>query len=82
MLIIEKWTSQISITVSPFCVTPETASSVDVVLDQKLLSSIKKLAVHPSDSSVTAFVTADQLRTYIESTGANVIPLDFTLTNM
>lgn len=62
--------------------TPATASNVDVVIDQKLLSSTKKLAVHPSDPSVTAFVTADQLRTYIEQTGANIIPLDFTLTNM
>lgn len=70
------------IVVSPFSVTPETVSNVDVVIDQRLLESSKKIAVHPSDIAVTAFITADQLKAYLEGAGATIVPVEFTLANM
>ncbi|KAF8421620.1 hypothetical protein EV426DRAFT_193515 [Tirmania nivea] len=68
--------------VSPFSVSSETASKVDVVIDQRLLETSKKIAVHPSDTAVTAFPTAEQLKAYLERTRANVVPVEFTLANI
>jgi len=53
-----------------------------VVIDQRLLETSKKIAVHPSDQAITAFLTASELSTYLEGTGATIVPVDFTLTNM
>ncbi|KAF8461369.1 cytoplasmic proline-tRNA ligase Prs1 [Kalaharituber pfeilii] len=69
--------------VSPLSVTTTNKGGLDVVIDQKLLSSSGKIAVHPSDSSVTAFLTAAQLKEYLEGTGATIIPVEFnTITTL
>ncbi|KAI5806720.1 hypothetical protein DFH27DRAFT_479628 [Peziza echinospora] len=68
--------------VSPLSINKDNQKNVEVILDQRLLDSKSKIALHPSKSTVTVFVTPEQLTTYLESTGVKVTHVDFTLTNI
>ena len=52
---------------------------MQVLVDSKLASSTELLAFHPSDSSKTVFITHEQLKHYLESTGVKVTEVEFGL---
>lgn len=68
--------------VSPLSITSENAASVQVALDQKLVDTKAKIGLHPSKSSETVFVTADELKSSLEKSGVKLTVVDFSLVNM
>lgn len=65
--------------VSPFSITKDNASAVQVILDQRLVDSASKIAVHPSRSDITAFVSGTDIKSYLENTGVKVTVVEFSL---
>lgn len=65
--------------VSPLSITKDNASAIQVVLDQRLVDSTAKIAVHPSKSDVTVFVAGSEIKSYLENAGAKVTVVEFTL---
>src|SRR5579862_1942672 len=68
------------IVVSPLSISKENASKVKVLIDSRLSSSSNLLAFHPSDASKTVFVTAQELKDYLNSCGADITEFDFGVT--
>lgn len=67
--------------VSALSITSENASKIKVVLDAAIeASSETVLAVHPFAAAKTAFIKAGDLISYLKSTGAELISVDFTAT--
>lgn len=65
--------------VSPLSITKDNAAAVQVVLDQRLVDSAAKVAVHPSRSDVTIFVAGSEIKTYLEKAGVKVTVVEFSL---
>ncbi|KAF5096463.1 hypothetical protein DV451_004235 [Geotrichum candidum] len=63
--------------VGPLSVNAENASKIKVVLDAAIAGNAL-LAVRPSDASKTVFVKADDLVSYLNETGVEIITVDFT----
>jgi hypothetical protein len=66
--------------VSPLSITKENARNVRVVLDNHLVASTNLLAFHPSDAFKTVFITSEELKNYIGSTGVHATEVDFAAT--
>lgn len=67
------------IDISALSVTSENASKIKVVLDAAIESNPDAvLAVHPFSAAKTAFIKASDLISYLKSTGAELISVDFT----
>jgi hypothetical protein len=66
--------------VSPLAISKDSAENVQIVLDAKLASSTELLAFHHSDPMKTVFITAQQLKDHLSSTGVKVTEFDFVLT--
>jgi prolyl-tRNA synthetase len=69
-------------TVSPLSITKANATAVQVVLDSRLVESTPKIAVHPSKSDVTVFISGTEIKTYLEGTGVKVTVVDFGLASV
>lgn len=65
--------------VSPLSITKENAAAIQVVFDQRLVDSTAKVAVHPSRSDVTVFVTGSEIKSYLENAGVKVTVVEFSL---
>lgn len=68
--------------VSPLSITKENATAVQVVLDSRLVESTAKIAVHPSKSDVTVFVSGMEIKTYLEGSGVKVTVVEFGLASV
>jgi prolyl-tRNA synthetase len=64
--------------VSVLAVTESNAAAVQVVLDQKITEGKKPIAVHPSKSSETIFMTGGEIKAYLEKTGVKLTIHDFS----
>lgn len=65
--------------VGALSITSENASKIKVVLDAAIEATPEVvLAVHPSAAAKTAFIKAADLVSYLKSTGADVVSVDFT----
>lgn len=62
--------------VSPLSITKDNASSVQVALDQRLVDA-PKVAVHPSGSNTTSFLSGSGIKSYLENTGVKLTIVDF-----
>ncbi|CAZ80694.1 unnamed protein product [Tuber melanosporum] len=70
-----------SIDVSPLTITKDNSSTVQVLLDQSLVDT-PKVAIHPSGSDTTSFVSGTHLKSYLEETGVKLTIHTFnTVTN-
>ena len=47
-----------------------------------MVASANLLAFHPSNASKTIFITSEQLKEYISSTGVNTTEVDFAMTSL
>ncbi|KAI9865295.1 MAG: hypothetical protein M1824_003449 [Vezdaea acicularis] len=63
--------------VSPLSITSVNASNIQVVLDQNLINEKNPIAIHPSDSAKTIFMTAADIESHLEKTGVKVVQHDF-----
>ncbi|KAL7273694.1 ribose-phosphate pyrophosphokinase 1 [Rhizina undulata] len=63
--------------VSPLSITKDNASAVQVAFDQRILDTPVKVAVHPSKSDVTIFVSGAEIKKYLEDTGVKLTVVDF-----
>ncbi|KAG0125027.1 hypothetical protein HOY82DRAFT_673314 [Tuber indicum] len=60
-----------SIDVSPLTITKDNSSTVQVLLDQRLVDTAK-VAIHPSGSDTTSFVSGAHLKRYLQETGVKL----------
>ncbi|ODQ52156.1 prolyl-tRNA synthetase [Saitoella complicata NRRL Y-17804] len=63
--------------VSPLSITKENAAAVEVALDSRIAAATEKLAIHPAASDKTIFISAADLKKYLEETGVKVTEVDF-----
>jgi len=59
------------IDVSPLAITKDNSSAVQVLLDQRLVDA-PKVAIHPSGSNTTSFVSGADIKCYLEETGVKI----------
>jgi prolyl-tRNA synthetase len=69
----------IPVDVSALAVTESNAASVQVVLDQRVTEENDLIAVHPSKSSETIFMTSGDIQAYLEKTGVKLTIHNFSV---
>lgn len=64
--------------VSPFALSNVTdLANVHIVVDAAAFQTTDKLAFHPTESDKTIFISAQELKTYLESLGKEFVEVDF-----